>query len=67
MIECAELENKVIRSLKIFQEPTPEIHIEFADGTIFSASLNATLSVDAKCIRDEGGEPIVLTQYTPAV
>jgi hypothetical protein len=66
MIECSDLENKVVRKLKIFQNPSPEVHIEFTDGTIFSASLNATLFVDAKCIRDEGGEPVVLAEYTPA-
>jgi hypothetical protein len=64
MIECSDLENKVVRKLKIFQSPAPEVHIEFTDGTIFSASLNVTLSIDAKCIRDDGGEPIVLAEYT---
>ena len=55
MIECTDLENKIIRKLKIFQDPTPEVHIEFTDSTIFSASLNVNVSVDAKRIRDEGG------------
>jgi len=66
MIECTDLENKVIRKLKIFQDPAPEVHIEFTDGTIFSASLNVNVSIDAKRIRDEGGEPVVVAEYIPA-
>jgi len=36
------------------------------DGTIFSASLNVNVSIDAKRIRDEGGEPVVVAEYIPA-
>lgn len=65
MTECAGLENKVIRKLKIFDNPgtSPEVLIEFTDGTMFSACLKSAVSVEAKCYRDEGGEPVLIADY----
>jgi hypothetical protein len=69
MFECTGLENKVVRRVKIFDEPgtSPEVVIEFTDGSIFSACLRSAISVEAKCYRDDGGEPLVLADYTPSV
>jgi hypothetical protein len=68
MVECTDLENKVVRRLKIFDEPgtDPEVVIEFTDGTVFSACLRLATAVEAKCYRDEGGEPLVLADYIPS-
>jgi hypothetical protein len=68
MVECTGLENKVIRRVRIFDEPgtSPEVVIEFTDGSVFSACLRSATSVEAKCYRDEGGEPLVLADYTPS-
>jgi hypothetical protein len=69
MFECTGLENKVVRKVKIFDEPgtSPEVVIEFTDGTVFSACLRSAISVEAKCYRDEGGEPLILADYSPSV
>jgi len=65
MIECKELTSKVVRSLTVYEDGTygPEVHIEFTDGTAFSACLKST--IEAKYTRDEGGEPRVLRDYSP--
>lgn len=69
MIECKELNNKVVRRFEIYEDGAygPEVLIEFTDGTLFSACLKSQLSIEAKVTRDEGGEPYVLRDYsTPA-
>jgi hypothetical protein len=65
MIQCNELAGKTVRQLTLYEDAScgPEVHIEFTDGTIFSANLKTSL--EAKCLRDEGGEPTVLHDYTP--
>ena len=70
MIHCKELSDKVVRLLTIYEDGTygPEVHIEFTDGTTFSACLKTNVSIEAKYIHDEGGEPSVLRDYsTPTV
>jgi hypothetical protein len=69
MIECKELTSKVVRLVTIYEDGMygPEVHIEFADGTIFSACLKSNVSIEAKYIRDEGGEPCVLRDYSSPV
>lgn len=64
MIECKELANKVVRRLTVYEERgnDPEVHIEFDDGTFFSACLRSAIEV--KYMRDEGGEPRVLRDYS---
>jgi len=64
MIECKEFDNKVVRRLTLYEDGTygPEVHIEFTDGTAFSACLKST--IEAKYLRDEGGEPRVLRDFT---
>jgi len=66
MIECNELTNKVIRLLRIFEDGSygPEVHIEFTDGTMFSACLRNHPSIEAKYLRDDGGEPCILRDYS---
>lgn len=70
MIECKELAGKVVRTVTIYEDGTygPEVHIEFMDGSCFSARLSTKITIEAKHIRDEGGEPCVLRDYSsPAV
>jgi hypothetical protein len=70
MIECEELTGKVIRRCTLHEDGSygPEVHLEFTDGTTFSACLTTKASIEAKHIRDDGGEPQVLKDYTaPAI
>jgi hypothetical protein len=70
MIECKELAGKVIRRCTLYEDGSygPEVHLEFTDGTTFSACLTTKTSIEAKHIRDDGGEPQVLKDYTtPAI
>jgi len=66
MVECSELAGKVIRSLTLYEDANygPEISIDFTDGTNFSACLMPRFTVEAKCTRDEGGQPVVLQDYS---
>jgi len=66
MIECNELTSKVVRLLKIYEDGSygPEIHIEFTDGTTFSACLRNHPAIEAKYFRDDGGEPRILRDYS---
>ena len=66
MIECKELAGKVIRVCHIYQDGNdgPEVHIEFSDDTTFSACLKPSVSIEAKYIHDQGGEPQILKDYT---
>jgi hypothetical protein len=46
----------------------PEVHIEFTDGTTFCACLKNQMTIEAKYIHDQGGEPNILRDYSsPAV
>jgi hypothetical protein len=46
----------------------PDLQIDFTDGTSFNVSLKTDLSIEANCLRDEGGQPQVLKDYTtPAI
>jgi hypothetical protein len=70
MIHCKELTDKVVRLVTIYEDGTygPEVHIEFTDGTTFSACLKTNVSIEAKYIHDQGGEPCILRDYsTPAI
>jgi hypothetical protein len=64
MIECKELAGKVVRSLTLFEDGSngPEVSMEFTDGTVFSVCLKT--SIEAKHTCDEGGEPVVLKDYS---
>jgi hypothetical protein len=66
MILCKELTDKVVRLVTIYEDGMygPEVHIEFSDGTTFSASLRGHFSIEAKYLHDQGGEPIVLRDYS---
>jgi hypothetical protein len=68
MIECNELTNKVIRRCTIYDDGAygPEVTLEFTDGTVFSAYLRTKTSIEAKYVRDEGGQPCVLHDYSSA-
>jgi hypothetical protein len=70
MIECKEIAGKVIHLCTIFEDGSygPDLQIDFTDGTSFTVSLKTDVSIEAKCIRNEGGQPQVLTDYTtPAI
>ena len=66
MIECRELAGKVIRDCSIYEEGSnsPEVLIEFTDGTTFSVCLKSSVSMEAKVIQDAGGEPQILKEFT---
>lgn len=65
MRECTEVENKTVRKLTIFDDEakSPEVVIEFSDGSVFSAAFTSITSVQATLTVDEGGEPRVLADY----
>jgi hypothetical protein len=70
MIHCKEPSDKVERLVTIYEDGTsgPEVHIEFADGATFSACLKANVSIEAKYIHDQGGEPCILRDSSmPAI
>lgn len=66
MIECKELTGKVIQLCTIFEESGdgPDLQIDFTDGTCFTVSLRANVSMEARCLRSAGGEPQLLHDYT---
>lgn len=66
MIECKELAGKVIRACTIFEDGSdgPDLQMDFTDGTSFTVSLKTDVTLEAKCILDEGGQPQVLKDYT---
>ena len=65
MITCTELAGKVIRDCTIYEDGSnsPEVLIEFTDDTTFSVCFRTSMSVDAKSVRDEGGEPQILKVF----
>lgn len=65
MIECTELVNRTVQSLKILDDPRygREVHIEFTDGTMFTVTLQVAATVEAKHYRETGGELEVLREY----
>src|SRR5271165_3968787 len=70
MIECKELANKVIGVFAIYEDGQygPEVHIEFTDGTTFSACLQNQVSIEAKHSARHGDQLHVLRDYScPAV
>jgi hypothetical protein len=70
MIDCLDLAGKVVRSLTLFEDGRygPEITVNFEDGSSFNACLGVKLTLEAKWMRDEGGQPQVLKDYTtPAI
>ena len=64
-MKCSELASKVIRDCTIYDDGGvgPEVIIEFTDDTIFSVCLKTSVTVEAKSIRDEGGQPQILKTY----
>jgi hypothetical protein len=38
--------------------------MDFIDGTSFTVSLKTDVTIEAKSIRDDGGQPEVLKDYT---
>jgi hypothetical protein len=66
MIECKELAGKIIQSVVLYEDRSegPEASIDFTDGTNFNVCLGAKLTLEAKCTRDDGGQPLVLKDYT---
>lgn len=70
MVECQEFIGKVVSSFKLYEDSIegPEICIEFTDGTVFSSCLKITSAMEAKVMRNEGGHPRLLKDYsTPSV
>ena len=66
MMECKELAGKVIRLCSLFEDGSdgPELQIDFTDGTSFTVGLKTQVSLEAQCVRNDGGEPQVLKDYT---
>lgn len=62
MVECKEFVGKVISSFKLYEDTidSPEIWIEFTDGTVFSSCLKTSTALKAKVTRNEGGHPRLL-------
>ena len=69
MIQCSKLAGQVIRDCTIYDDGSdgPEVVIEFTDDTLFSVCLKTSVSIDAKAIRDEGGQPQVLETFTSSL
>ena len=65
MIECKELVGKVIRVCTIFEDGSdgPDLQMDFTDGTSFTLNLKTDITIEAKSIRDDGGQPQVLKDY----
>lgn len=68
MIECTELVDRTVQSLKILDDPRygREVHIEFTDGTMFTVTLQVQSAVEAKHYRETGGELEILREYHDA-
>lgn len=66
MVDCKEFVGKVVHAFTIYEDSAdgPEICIEFTDGTVFSACLKASTSLEAKMTRDDGGRPRLLKDYS---
>ena len=69
IIECTELVNRTVQSLKILDDPRygREVHIEFTDGTMFTITLQVQATVEAKHYRETGGELEVLREYRDVI
>ena len=69
IIECTELVNRTVQSLKILDDPRygREVHIEFTDGTMFTVTLQVAATVEAKHYRETGGELEVLREYRDVI
>jgi hypothetical protein len=67
MTECKELAGKVVRVCHLYDDGSdgPELQIDFTDGTCFIVGLKTRVALEAKCVKSEGGEPIVVKDYTP--
>jgi hypothetical protein len=65
IMECPELVNRTVQSLKILDDPRygREVHIEFTDGTMFTVTLQVETTVEAKHYRETGGELEVLQEH----
>lgn len=63
MIECKELEGKVIKRATLYQggDSGHEANFEFTDGTEFNLCM--TSGIEAKLTAGEGGEPRVIRNY----
>ena len=59
----------MIRDCTIYDDGSdgPEIVFEFTDDTTFSVCLRTSVSLEAKSIRDEGGEPQILKTFTSSI
>jgi hypothetical protein len=66
MIECKDLVGKVVRSITLFDEggDSPDVSIDFEDGTNFNACLSVKKTLDAKLACDDGGQPQLIKDYT---
>ena len=65
-VECAEVSGKIVKTLKIHQDPADgtEVHIDFTDGTSLSVSVMNQQKTDARLLLCGGpGEPELLQKY----
>jgi hypothetical protein len=66
MVECKEFVGKIVSSFRLYEDSIdgPEISIEFTDGTVFSSCLKTSTALEAKMMRNEGGHPRILKDYS---
>ncbi len=66
MVVCQEFIGKTISSFTIYEDSIdgPEICIEFSDGIVFSSCLKTSTALEAKVMRNEGGHPRLLKDYS---
>ena len=66
MVECQEFVGKIVSSFKLYEDSIdgPEICIEFTDGTVFSSCLKIASALEAKVMRNDGGHPRLLKDYS---
>jgi hypothetical protein len=64
MFECKDIAGRVVRSIHLYGggPEYPEVSIDFEDGTNFTVSLATKHTLEYRLTRDEGGEPIILSQ-----
>jgi hypothetical protein len=64
-MECAEVEGKTIRTLKIYEDEVDgcETLIEFTDGTSFSSSVSYQSAVKGTLFKGGAGTPEVIRDY----
>ena len=69
MIRCEDFVGKVIQSFSLYENGPcgPEIQIEFTDGTAFNSCLKTVVTIEARLLRNAGGQTGVLKELRTPV